>query len=523
MNNAGRLKNSFINFMSGIGNRLLTMLLSFVVRTVFVKCLNTEYLGVNGLYSNILNMLSLADLGFGTAMVFSMYRPLAENDKEKLNQLMALYKKVYAIIGTVILILGLGLVPFLDYLIKNPPNINGLTFYYILFLFNSVVSYWFFAYKTALLQADQKVYITTNYSSVFSVIKSILQIVVLVIFHNFTFYLITQILCTICQNIAVAIKVNKMYPFFKEKCKSDLPKHEKGKIFGDVKALMLTQIAHITLNSTDNIIISAFVGIKEVGLLSNFVMISDAITALLCQITSSVSASLGNFFVKESVDSRYALFKKIEFLNFWLYSFSMVALITLLNPFIDIWLGEGYLIEQSAVVCLGINFFVAGFMNTIGTFRTTLGLFTQGKYRPIIVSVINIGLSILLSYKWGMTGVLAATFISRLCVNLWYDPLLIHRDGFNKPVKPYYFKLLFRFSLLACVVVVMQLISSTVFVGGVTIIKFIIMVIITAILPNVVFALVFNKIEEFKYFKTLFFKNILKKVILAIKSCKIKN
>ena len=169
------------------------------------------------------------------------------------------------------------------------------------------------------------------------------------------------------------------------------------------------------------------------------------------------------------------------------------------------------MIEQNAVVCIGINFFVAGFINTMSTFRTTLGLFTQGKYRPIIVAVINIGLSILLSYKWGMTGVLAATFISRLCVNLWYDPLLIHRDGFNKSVKPYYFKLLFRFSLLACVVVVMQLISSAVFVGGVTIIKFIIMVIITAILPNVVFALAFNKIEEFKYFKTLFFKNILKK------------
>lgn len=497
--------------MSGIGNRLLTMLLSFVVRTIFVKCLNSEYLGVNGLYSNILNILSLADLGFGTAMVFSMYKPLAENDKEKLNQLMALYKKVYAIIGTVILILGLCLVPFLDYLIKDPPNIKGLTFYYILFLLNSVVSYWFFAYRTSLLQADQKSYITTNYSSVFSVIKSILQIIVLAIFHNFTFYLITQVLCTVGQNIVVAIKVNKLYPFSKEKCNSDLPQNEKNKIFSDVKALMLTQIAHVALNSTDNIIISAFVGIKEVGLLSNFVMISDAITSVLCQITSSISASLGNFFVKESAVSGYSLFKKIEFLNFWLYGFSMIALITLLNPFIYVWLGEDYLIEQSAVVCMSINFFVAGFMNTIGTFRTTLGLFTQGKYRPIIVALINIGLSILLSYKLGMTGVLAATFISRLCVNLWYDPILVIKRGFGKSPKKFFVKYICGCLMLSVITVLMSFIKKHCCIFSSNIFNFIFLTILVAIIPNILLLLLTFKTNEFKYFKDLIVHRMLKR------------
>lgn len=511
MNNVSRKKNSFINFISGIGNRLLTMLLSFAVRTVFVKCLNTEYLGVNGLYTNILTMLSLAELGFGTAMVYSMYKPLAEKDEQKLRQLMKLYKKVYIIIGWVVLVVGLCLVPFLDVLIKDKPDVKGLTFYYILFLLDSVFSYWFFAYKSSLLQADQKLYITTNYSIVFNIIKSGLQIAVLIILHNFTAYLIMQIVCTIGQNICVAIKVNKTYPYLNIKDKTKLPKNERNKIFDDVKALMLTKIGYVALNGTDNVIISAFVGVKQVGLLSNFLMISDAITAVLTQVAASISASLGNFFVKEENDSGYYLFKRIDFLNFWTHGFSMVALITLLKPFVNIWLGKDYLIEQNAVVCIGINFFVAGFINTMSTFRTTLGLFTQGKYRPIIVAVINVGLSILLSYKWGMTGVLAATFISRLCVNLWYDPLLIHRDGFNKPVKPYYFKLLFRFSLLACVVVVMQLISSAVFAGGVTIIKFIIMVIITAILPNIVFLIVFCRNDEFKYFKNLVVHRLLKR------------
>ena len=511
VNTTARTYNVIKNIVSNFGTEMINIVLKFLTRIIFIKVFGENYLGINGLFTNILTVLSLAELGIGGAMVYSMYKPLAEKDEQKLRQLMKLYKKVYMIIGLVVLVAGLCLIPFLDVLIKDKPDVKGLTFYYILFLLNSVFSYWFFAYKSSLLQADQKLYITTNYSIVFNIIKSGLQIAVLIILHDFTAYLIMQIVCTIGQNICVAIKVNKTYPYLNVKDKTKLPKNERNKIFDDVKALMLTKIGYVALNGTDNIIISAFVGVKQVGLLSNFLMISDAITAVLTQVTASISASLGNFFVKEENDSGYYLFKRIDFLIFWTYGFSMVALITLLKPFINIWLGKDYLIEQNAVVCVGINFFVAGFINTMSTFRTTLGLFTQGKYRPIIVAVINIGLSILLSYKWGMTGILAATFISRLCVNLWYDPLLIHRDGFNKPVKPYYFKLLFRFVLLVCVVVVMQLISSVVFVGGVTIIKFIIMVVITVILPNLVFLIVFCRNDEFKYFKNLVVHRVLKR------------
>ena len=171
MREKSRLQNSILNFVSGMGYRGLTLVTAFVVRTVFVRCLNAEYLGINGLYSNILSMLSLAELGFGTAMVYSMYQPLADKDSQKLQQLMKLYQKVYTIIGTVILFLGLCLVPFLDLLIKDQPDVEGLTFYYILFLLNSVVSYWFFAYRNALLQADQKSYVVTNYNSIFNLIK----------------------------------------------------------------------------------------------------------------------------------------------------------------------------------------------------------------------------------------------------------------------------------------------------------------------------------------------------------------
>lgn len=512
MGERSRLQNSFFNMISGFASRILGMLTNFIVRTVFIQCLNSEYLGVNGLYSSILSMLSLAELGFGTAMVYSMYQPLANKDTEKLKQLMDLYQKVYAIIGAVILILGLSLTPFLEYLIKDAPDISGLKFYYLLFLFNSVVSYWFFAYRNSLLQADQKAYIFTNYMSMFNVIKTILQIILLLVFHSYTIYLITQILCTIGQNICVALKVNRMYTFLKDKTEDKLPKSEKSRIFRDVKALMLSKVSHIVLNSTDNIIISAFVGINWVGLLSNFILIADSITSIICQITASISASLGNFFANEEKESGYIIFRRVEFLNFWLYGFSMIALIVLLNPFVTLWLGEDFVLNEGIIIALSINFFVAGFMNTLWTFRSTLGLFTQGQYRPLIVAALNIIISIGLSYIWGVAGVLAGTTISRACVNLWYDSWLIHRKGFEKSVKPFFANYILKIMLLGIVTIIVRYVSIVIIGAHVTIFNFMMLMIVVGIIPNTVFAIVFWRTDEFKYFQDLVFKRILKKL-----------
>ena len=459
MNGQSRIRNSFFNLISGFLSRIIGMLSAFVVRTVFIKCLNEDYLSINGLYSSILVMLSLAELGFGTAIVFNMYKPLAKNDTEKINKLMYLYKKVYTIIGGVILIIGLCLVPFLDILVKDAPNISGLKFYYLLFLLNSVVSYWFFAYKNSLLQADQKSYIVNNYITIFNIIKSLAQICLLIIFHNYTLYLFTQIVCTIGQNIFISLRVDKMYDFLKEKPSSKLSKKETKEIFKNVKALTLSKISHVILNSTDNIIISSFVGFKWVGLLSNYILISDAVTSVLCQITSSITGSLGNFVAKESNQDSYILFKRIEFLNFWLYGFSAIAFIVLLNPFVKLWIGNNYTLNDSVIIALSINFFIAGFMNTLWTFRSTMGLFTQGQYRPLIVSVINVVVSIVLSFKLGVTGVLVGTAISRICVNLWYDPWIIHKKGFNKSVKPFFINYIVRLFFLVCVTLLLKFIS----------------------------------------------------------------
>lgn len=503
MENKGRIQKSAKNMISGIAFRLISILTAFVVRTVFIKCLGNEYLSVNGLYSSILSMLSLAELGFSTAMVYSMYKPLAERDYDKLAQLMHLYKKAYSIIGTVILAAGLCLVPFLDLLIKNKPDIPGLTFYYLLFLGNSVISYWFFAYRSSVLQADQRASVISNYSSIFNLIKTALQIVVLLVFHNFTIYLLTQIACTILQNTALALRVKKDYPIFGKQGKSELPATEKKKIFNDVRALMIQKVSFKVLNTSDSLIISSFIGIDWVGLLSNFILVEEAVTAVLSQIFGAITASMGNFFAKESKEDGYRLFKRLDFMNHWLYGFSAIALVTLLNPFVELWLGKDYTLDQIVVVALCTRFFVEGYMNLMSSMRSTMGLFTQGKYFPLVVAALNIGLSIGLSYPLGIAGVLFATPLSRCIINVWYMPLVIHRDGFHKKVSPFYGKLLTKVSILAVIVLLMQLISHVVFSNGVTVFRFIVMTCITAIVPNAIMILLYHRTDEFKYFYEL--------------------
>lgn len=510
MENKGRIQKSAKNMVSGIVFRLVSILTAFIVRTVFIKCLGNEYLSVNGLYSSILSMLSLAELGFSTAMVYSMYKPLAEKDYEKLAQLMHLYKKAYSIIGTVILAVGLCLVPFLDILIKNKPDIPGLTFYYLLFLGNSVISYWFFAYRSSVLQADQRASVISNYSSAFNLIKTVLQIVVLLVFHNFTIYLLTQIACTILQNTALALKVKKDYPIFGKHTKSELPAAEKKKIFSDVRALMIQKVSFRVLNTSDSLIISAFVGINWVGLLSNFILVEEAVVSVLSQIFGAITASMGNFFATESKEDGYRLFNKLDFMNHWLYGFSAVALVTLLNPFVELWLGKEYTLDQIVIVALCTRFFVEGYMNLMSSMRSTMGLFIQGKYLPLVVAALNIGLSIALSYPLGIAGVLFATPLSRCAINVWYMPLIIHRDGFNKKVSPFYRRLITRVFFLSAIVLLMQFVSHFVFSHGVTIFSFAIMTAITAIVPNAIMILLYHRTEEYKYFYELMF-SILRK------------
>lgn len=498
-----RLKNSALNFASGFLGRVLTILLNFVVRTIFIYCLNEAYLSVNGLYSNILTVLSLAELGFGSAMVYRMYAPVAVKDYQKTAALLQFYKKIYIIIGVVIFLLGLCVIPFMDYIIKDKPDISGLTLYYILFLVNTSISYWFSSYKASVLYADQKEYIKTNVQNTMAILQSGLQIVLLLLFRKYLLYLLIQLVGNIFLNLYVAHLVDKRYPEIQTYQGASLSAEERVQIRKDTEALVLSRFGHVALNGTDNIIISAFVGVLWVGRLSNYTLICDSVTSVLCQITAAITGSLGNFFATEDKHAGYALFKKVEFLNFWLYGFSFIALATLLDPFIRIWAGERFVLGLPISIAIAINFFVAGYMNTLWVFRSTIGLFKQGKFRPILVAILNIVLSIFLGKLWGVFGVLFATFLSRAAISLWYDPLILHRYGFEVSCKPFFARYFRRVLLLTAVLIAMLAIRHVVLSSATTVLRFAIMTMVTAIVPNAIFWLAYRRCEEYAYFRSI--------------------
>lgn len=498
-----RLKNSALNFASGFLGRVLAILLNFAVRTIFIYCLNEAYLSVNGLYSNILTVLSLAELGFGSAMVYRMYAPVAVKDYQKAAALLQFYKKIYIIIGVVIFLLGLCVIPFMDYIIKDKPDISGLTLYYILFLVNTSISYWFSSYKASVLYADQKEYIKTNVQNTMAILQSGLQIVLLLLFRKYLLYLLIQLAGNIFLNLYVAHLVDKRYPEIQTYQGASLSTEERVQIRKDTEALVLSRFGHVALNGTDNIIISAVVGVLWVGRLSNYTLICDSVTSVLCQITAAITGSLGNFFATEDKHAGYALFKKVEFLNFWLYGFSFIALVTLLDPFVQIWAGERFVLGLPISIAIAINFFVAGYMNTLWVFRSTIGLFKQGKFRPILVAILNIILSIFLGKLWGVFGVLFATFLSRAAISLWYDPLILHRYGFEVSCKPFFARYFRRVLLLTTILIVMLTIRYVVLSSATTVLRFAVMTMFTAIVPNAIFWLAYHRCEEYAYFRSI--------------------
>lgn len=498
-----RLKNSALNFASGFLGRVLTILLNFAVRTIFIYCLNEAYLSVNGLYSNILTVLSLAELGFGSAMVYRMYAPVAVKDYQKTAALLQFYKKIYIIIGVVIFLLGLCVIPFMDYIIKDKPDISGLTLYYILFLVNTSISYWFSSYKASVLYADQKEYIKTNVQNTMAILQSGLQIVLLLLFRKYLLYLLIQLAGNIFLNLYVAHLVDKRYPEIQTYQGASLSAEERVQIRKDTEALVLSRFGHVALNGTDNIIVSAVVGVLWVGRLSNYTLICDSVTSVLCQITAAITGSLGNFFATEDKHAGYALFKKVEFLNFWLYGFSFIALVTLLDPFVQIWAGERFVLGLPISIAIAINFFVAGYMNTLWVFRSTIGLFKQGKFRPILVAILNIILSIFLGKLWGVFGVLFATFLSRAAISLWYDPLILHRYGFEVSCKPFFARYFRRVLLLTAILIVMLTIRYVVLSSATTVLRFAVMTMFTAIVPNAIFWLAYHRCEEYAYFRSI--------------------
>lgn len=493
-----RTTNSIRNVSTGAIVQLVNKIMAFVVRTVFIKMLNSEYLGVNGLFTNVLTVLSFAELGIGTAIIFNMYKPVAINDIPKIKSLMKLYKKTYNTIGIVVFLLGLCLIPFMDIIVKETPNIKeNLIYIYILFLFNTSSSY-FFTYKKSIISAHQKEAIINKIDSAFYLIKSIIEIITLILFRNYIIYLIIGILGTFLENIIIAIKANKMYPYLKEKEAEDLSKEEKKGIINNVRSLVVYKFGSVVMDGTDNILISAMVNVSTVGLCSNYTLIINAVKAVITSALNGITASVGNLNAVGDKKRKEDVFYQITFSNYLVYSFCAIAFIILLNPFIKLWLGNDYLLGQEVSVALAVNFFILGLRNPAYTYRTTLGLFSKGKITPYIGAITNIIASIILCKLFGVVGIFVGTIIAQLVSYSWIDPYLIHKYEFKTKLSKYFKKYYIYIVAFTINTIAVSIICNYINNG---VVGFILKCIIIVIVPNLINLIMFYNTEEFKALK----------------------
>ncbi len=500
-----RTINAFRNFITGFAGQALGMLLAFVSRTVFIYVLGEEYLGVNGLFSSILSVLSFSELGIGTAITYELYKPIAEKDNEKIRSLMLFYKRAYLYVGSFIFIVGLLLIPALPYIMKETTDLVNVRVIYVLFLTNNAASYWFFSYKQNLLYCLQKNYLNTIISSGMSLVRTIVQIVLLLTLRKtpvtaFYSYTVSGMLLGVASNYVLKRQVERMYPELLEKGAAPLTKEQKRPIFKNVAGLVISNISGIALDSADNILISAFISIGTVGVYGNYLVLKGYIAKLMDTFFGSIAAGIGDVCAGNDIEKKEELFLVLQFSYFWLYGFTAICFWNLYNVFIaGVWLRDTkWLLPNTAVFLIVINYLLDGLHGAVYKYRVACGLHWEVKYRHIISAVFNIVVSYVLMGPCGMgvTGVLLGTTASIL-IMISFDPYLVYKMVFFKSSRPYYLAYLGYFALVLATGGAVTLLCLPF--SAYTFRNLVIRLIICLIIPNAFWYLLFRRNRYFLY------------------------
>ena len=483
------------NIVFGLGGQILNILMSFLMRTVFVNTLPAEYLGVNGLFTNILMVFSLADLGVGTAIIYSLYKPIAVGDKQKIQALMNMYASAYRTIGLVIIGMGLAMTPFLDVFVKTDQDIPDLEIIFLLFVLNTASSY-FLSYKGTLITAHQKNYIVTNVVYSTSILCYGLQMLMMVLTKNYVLTLSIQVGTNMLQNIITMIIANHMFPYIKGKNKMRLKQRERKKVFQNVRSMVFYRVGQVIINGTDSIVISAMVDIVAAGIYSNYLLLTTTIKNLLQQVFHAITASIGNLSAVESDEKKYQAYNIVYFGNFWMFGFASACFWSLFNPFITLWIGEDMLLSEDVVLLIVLNFYLVGMRNVNITFRDTMGVFKEGRYVPMIAAALNIIISIWLAPSYGILGVFIGTAVSMMASLFWMEPMILFKHGFKRSVWPYFTKYLAYLAVTILCCVVTRAACDLLPVN--TIGTFIVKLFICLIVPNAIIILFFMRTAAFK-------------------------
>lgn len=495
-----RKKSSFKNMITAVSSNVLTIIVGLVAQAVFIKILGSEYLGLNGLFSNVISMLGIVELGMGSAIIYNMYKPIAENDHEKIKSLMQFYKKSYLIITLIISIIGIMIIPFIKYIVDIESVTVDVNVYlvYILFLLETICSY-ILSYRRSMLYADQKEYITNIIHMGYTIIVNTMQLTFLYFTHDYYLYLIIKVIMRLVENIVISSYVNRRYSYLLDNNVTKLDSKTEKDIFQKIKALFFHKIGGFIVSGTDNIIISKYLGLVTVGLYSNYYMIINAVQTVINHIIQATRASVGNLLVTESKTKQFDIFNKIRFVNFWISCFSSICIFIIMDSFITIWIGYKFVLPTKVLLVLVINFFIVSSRSTYGAFKEAAGIFYEDRFVPIIESLLNIVLSIIFVKKFGLMGVFMGTVASGLVLWCYSYPKYVYKNLFGRSYYDYIKETIYY--LIVFVLIAGFSYSLAILISFENVyLQFISNVLIALIVPNVIMLLLFSKDENFKYF-----------------------
>lgn len=495
-----RTKNSIKNTIVSFSSNLLTIIIGLIAQGIFIKILGSEYLGINGLFSNIISMLGIVELGVGSAIIYHLYKPIVEEDIKKVKALMNFYKKCYTIIALIILTIGLMITPYLNLFIEEVTIDINISLVYILFIIEIVCSY-LLSYKRSIINANQKNYLVNFIHIGYLVILNILEIIILALTKNYYLYLGIKIVMRILENVGVTLLANKLYPYLKNN-NEKLDEKTKKDIFQKVKALFFHKVGGFIVLGTDNIIISKFIGIIEVGLYSNYYMIIDAIEKLFGQVIRVITPSVGNMLVKESAEKSFEIFKRVRFLNFWIATFSGISLLVVMNSFITVWIGSKYLLATCVLIVLVLNYYAKSMRSCHMIFKEAAGIYYEDRYIPLLESVLNIVASLILLKYFGLAGIFMGTIISSLALYCISYPKYVYKKLFNRSYLNYTKETLGYLSIFLVLAVITYKISRLIVINN-AFLSLIINCLIAVVIPNLVLLIIFWHTDNFKYYLNL--------------------
>ena len=427
--NNTRSKNTVLNVLFGYGVQICILLLSFVNRRVFLRFLTIDYLGINGLFTNILTILSLAELGLDSSVVYTLYKPVSENNTPLIHSMLKYFKKIYYSITALILLIGLALIPFLRFIVTSDLPYSDLIIYYVLFLVNNVASY-LVAHKVALINAFQEQRIQRVISLVTTFFLQIAHIIVLFVTRNYYVYVVTTLAFTFVNNFVISVVSNKRYhAVFKSQ---EIIPFDKKPIVERIKSAFLYKIGAVAVNNTDNILISALVSTNAVGLYSNYCLLTTAVQGFITIINTSLISSVGNLAAGKNKERQLELFNLFVLFYHCLSAICGIGFAILFNDFVSIWLGSKFVMSQNIVYVIALNFYIANVVAPIWIFREANGLFEKVRYLVLIRALCNLFFSLVLGKLYGTFGILFATVLSLLLTSFWYEPRILFGEVFKK-------------------------------------------------------------------------------------------